>query len=640
MVAHRPLPEIHLSNLEWSTPQPPTDTSPRRLSPDSKRSDTSSPLSFQQKQRHSSTLFSESKSQNSLSLLGAQSNNSIDRHRSRSPFSSPSRIRNSLNDGFKGKNIIDVDPYRILGLNRDDTFEDVKKAYRRLALLCHPKRSGTTSQDRSARSHKIVSNRRDDIQSFYSIGRGESFTCREDRTGEDGYNEESIREWHFIVVAASYETLYNVEHRRQYDYIWKQSQLCLSNRKSKHRRKKGFWKSFRKGLDNGLDIKESFDSNDGKNKEDGLDGEVECGCVNENDNGPSSLFGVCGSMESRRKNVTDTSAKDNQAIVSKLLSPKGGKKVLLNCQPLLLSDDENSQRQKSTGTEASNVTEEDNYDDDFVREETNHLFGGPLAPMYKARKYQPFSDAFDLFRYEFGSDIFRSRSCFDDDDEDDAEPNNDFAKQWIAGGNGRILEESNTVSSSNHTPSSISLKPTFVYPVLPNIPLSVLDQYGVLDGTVRHCKPEHINNNKSLTTKVLNERKNGVSSEIKITTKIHGSMRVVRTQTTTTDANGKKKTVTSVKRETIPIEELMKEEEEKLSKHEGFIDLVSCCSFSIPKENQRNVSRNIPDDVSVISSTSSKSTVLSMRNFEDKKALKLRMKKLFLAQKRYESREE
>ena len=75
-----------------------------------------------------------------------------------------------------------VDPYGILEVRRDATADELRDAYRRLALLHHPNRVE------------------------HDGGRGGG-----DR--DDG----SLREWRFGVVSACYETLSHLGHRRRYD---------------------------------------------------------------------------------------------------------------------------------------------------------------------------------------------------------------------------------------------------------------------------------------------------------------------------------------------------------------------------------------------------------------------------------------
>ena len=50
----------------------------------------------------------------------------------------------------------------------------------------------------------------------------------------------------------------------------------------------------------------------------------------------------------------------------------------------------------------------------YSAEETNRLYGGPLHLLYKARRYQPFTDPYSVFENVFGSAIFDKIEVTDD----------------------------------------------------------------------------------------------------------------------------------------------------------------------------------------------------------------------------------
>jgi hypothetical protein len=684
-----PQPPDDANMIEWS-PTIHRSESPIRRSPHNSNSNSSrspSPLSFQC--RPSASVFSES-SHNSFSIPGLSNN------RTRSSTSSPSRCIHkiqetddeygsintnnfsSLNNSYSTSNYnncntkIEVDPYKLLGLEGDEcTLDGVKKAYCRLALLSHPRRAASQFGANSRISMSTPSTSTNTSTSFSN----DSTSIRSHKKENNDASEESIREWHFLAIAASYETLCNAEHKYHYDQLIRRRNELGNNsneRKNKFRTKRGFWINFTKGLD----INDSFDKGD-KNEE--------VKCCNGNDEGGHSLLNVCGSPSLRnkhRKVINSNTIRSNKGLhdSQSAISPTHrGEKLLLNCKPLMLSDDEASHRQKSTGTEISAATEDEN-NDSSVREETNHLFGGPLALMYKARQYQPFSDAFELFEQEFGSDIFRSKSCFDDDEDEDETPAgglDSVSSNWVSGGTGRILNTAAvTPSLRSSTTRSPGSKPALVYPVLPNIPLETLQKYGILDGSMRQNnsnieKPKVSNrprildgsmrrndtniekpkspdcpNRPNIMTKITHERKNGILSEVKTTTKIHGSMSIVRTQTTLTDeSTGKKKTITSVTRGSIP--QVLDEDDVAFDDNRNsFFGLVHCCSYSLPppppppttpppSQSRPQYSISCDDDSTIASQANS----LSTTKFEDKRELRRRMKKLFLNSQR-ESRQE
>lgn len=600
-----PPSQIDISKLDWATPQTPailtsTSESPSNRSQTTPRSECSSPSpSSQHSQFRKSTsgIFSESSSGHNSFQTATLPNVT----RCATAKSSPLFQRKEKEDDQ-----ISVDPYKILGLEQDVNREDIRTAYRRLALLSHPRRS-------------IIG----------TITPGSNYNTNHVSDSSLVVKEEDIRKWQFIAIAASYETLSIPEYRAEYDSIWRRTQLGFLRDPTKSKHKRGLWMRVRKGLD----INNSFDVNTK---------EANHCCIP-----------MCGTSARYSTITEEEGAKSKAKFVSQLQSTMGGKK-LMEYKPRLLSEDRDrgQSRGKSSGAESA-ATEETN--DDFARDETTYLFGGPLAPMFRARQYQPFSNAFELFQHEFGSDIFRSRSCFDDEDEEGSNPKsrpidfaqNNFAQTWVSGGTGRLLEETNLNLSPPmpSKPRATEQKPSLVYPVLPDIPLLTLRSYGILDGRIKtltqHSKP---NKKSDLQTEVVREKKNGFYIETTTTTKIVGSIRIVRTQIVKVEeSTSKKKTMTSVKKETIPQAELQQNAQEN-NNHAECFEIVPCCSYSskvllspLPPPLSMSATRTtaLSDD----STISSQSSFLSAKNFEEKRFLKRRMKKLFIKQQ-LESRQD
>ena len=84
----------------------------------------------------------------------------------------------------------DIDPYKILALRRDATFAEIVGAYRRLAVLKHPRRQC----------------------SVYSSNNTGEFLAD---------SSDSLREWDFLVLSACYEILRTPRYRRAYDDLYK-----------------------------------------------------------------------------------------------------------------------------------------------------------------------------------------------------------------------------------------------------------------------------------------------------------------------------------------------------------------------------------------------------------------------------------
>ena len=70
------------------------------------------------------------------------------------------------------------------------------------------------------------------------------------------------------------------------------------------------------------------------------------------------------------------------------------------------NDEEDDETAVSTDDESNTSNEDEEPDIHYTQEDTNRLFGGPLAPLYRARKYQQFADPYTVFRQVFGSDVF------------------------------------------------------------------------------------------------------------------------------------------------------------------------------------------------------------------------------------------
>lgn len=100
-----------------------------------------------------------------------------------------------------------VDPYRILGLRRNATCNEIRRNYLRLALLNHPHRKHPSSDKLS----------------------------------------EQIRRWKFITIAASYETLFNTDRRTNYNFA--NRDRTENGWSTKSKTSTSFWDDVKRGLE-------------------------------------------------------------------------------------------------------------------------------------------------------------------------------------------------------------------------------------------------------------------------------------------------------------------------------------------------------------------------------------------------------
>jgi curved DNA-binding protein CbpA len=397
------------------------------------------------------------------------------------------------------KKSFEIEPYLMLGVSQNASEDEIIKAYRRLALLNHPRRHGPGIEE----ENKDLA-----IQ---------------------------IRTWKFIALAACFETLSFPQYRHQYDATM---DALMQDRRRKEqnraRRKKGFpktkgiWENVKRGLD-------IVDSEDFPNAAHSRE------CTEERD---ASLYKPLHHESSPFE--ADQREEKNETI---LHIRKDYKSLVQNNSPM---SDESKESRFSFDYDSPNSEEEN----EEVRQETDMLFGGPLAPLYKARNHEPFTEAAILFEKEFGSQIFRS--CIDEEDasDDDGDiPSLEEASKGIS--RDEMFEALGPILTPPKRRRKSDSKHNMVYPTLPDLPLDVLKQSGVSfvqNDTNTQLKKTNLG---TTSISILEETSYDEIIRTETKTRILGSTRLVRTERTKTNVkSGKKVTSIQVSREELAPEEV------------------------------------------------------------------------------------
>ena len=362
-----------------------------------------------------------------------------------------------------------VDPYKVLGLKRDATFDEIHKAYLRLSLLNHPHRFHSQLEKKE---FKVIRLR------------------------------ENIIRWKFIVIAASYETLSDVDYRSNYD---------LSNKEQFqwNRQRSGSYTLWN-DIKNGLKISDSFEE---KLDHDG----VQC------------CYYICKPEDGNESMICSQRNDSYSERLDKLRS-----------RPSMLRDtSENS----DVGT------------CDSSRAETSNLFDGLLRKLYKARNHEPFTEAFALFERETKSALYR----------EDAQTRHDdnlqrIAQNWLIANpvskktsiqKHSIISHNSNLNDSRHS-YDFNIQSVGKdrleeekkgYPQLPHLPQKILRKL---------CKESSpvLDNPKDVKVTKTIENESGNVVEITTRRKNIGSDVMVRTEKITIDrCTGQKRKTVEVKRQ-------------------------------------------------------------------------------------------
>ena len=411
-----------------------------------------------------------------------------------------------------------VDPYKVLGLNRDATFDEIQQAYLRLSLLNHPQRFHSQLEKKE---YKVIRLR------------------------------ENIIRWKFIVIAASYETLSDVDCRSNYD---------LSNKEQFqwNRQRSGSYTLWN-DIKNGLKISDSFEE---KLDHDGVQC---CSYIRKPDeDGYESM--VCSQRNDSYSERLDK----------------------LRSRPSMLRDtSENS----DVGT------------CDSSRAETSNLFGGQLRKLYKARNHEPFTEAFALFERETKSALYRKDAQtmlnnFDDNIQRIAQNwliANPASKKTSIRKNSIISHNSNLNYSRHSYDFNIQSvgKDTLEeekkgYPQLPQLPQKILRKL------CKESSPVLDNPNDVKVTKMI-KNESGDVVEIYTRRKNIGSDVMVRTEKITIDR------CTGQKRKTIEVKRQARTEDDGNNK-----GIFSSC---LPDLFDREDDDNLTPQYNIITQESSESNI-------------------------------
>lgn len=365
-----------------------------------------------------------------------------------------------------------VDPYKVLGLKRDATFDQIHKAYLRLSLLNHPHRFHSQLEKKE---FKIIRLR------------------------------ENIIRWKFIVIAASYETLSDVDCRSNYD---------LSNKEQFqwNRQRSGSYTLWN-DIKNGLKISDSFEE---KLDHDGVQC---CYYMRKPEDGNGSM--ICSQRNDSYSERLDK----------------------LRSRPSMLRDtSENS----DVGT------------CDSSRAETSNLFGGQLRKLYKARNHEPFTEAFALFERETKSALYREdaqtmQNNFDDNFQriaqhwliaNPASKKTSIQKQSIISPNSNLNDSRHSYDFNIKSMGKDRLEEEKKgYPQLPHLPPKILRKLCEESSPI-------LDNPKDVKVTKTIENESGNVVEITTRRKNIGSDVMVRTEKITIDrCTGQKRKTVEVKRQ-------------------------------------------------------------------------------------------
>lgn len=273
-----------------------------------------------------------------------------------------------------------VCPYATLEVNRDASLQEIEKAYRRLSLLYHPRRSGI--QDPNIHTipsqHKNCSSENDLILTASTLQNATSSLSQFSKHNPNDAKSGNLRmnasqlenesdqkyreiEWRFLLLNAAFETLSDSTYRKRYDEISNKKYLSTSN----------------SGNDNMTAVVDDDSQN--------------------SDNGKKISSPTCGN------HINDLLATCSPTDRSKSKrKQKYGINHLKHYANYLgdVDDDDTTVNtlQSSCTFASSNVMLRTHSDD----------FGGPLSSMYIARNHIAFIDPYRVFNKMFYSDIFHT----------------------------------------------------------------------------------------------------------------------------------------------------------------------------------------------------------------------------------------
>lgn len=239
--------------------------------------------------------------------------------------------------------------------------------------------------------------------------------------------EQKIRLWKFIVISACYETLSDIDYRTNYNFINQKPNGVNMNQHDSYSNF-AFWEDVKRVLKIS-DSNEEFLDHDG----------VPC-CYDFVNMDHQSAF-----------IPRDETRDENEA------SPRGS---------IHISTRENSLVKPVMARDESDKT--DPGHSNASTSETDHLFGGPLATLYKARDHEPFTDPICLFNREFGPGLFSE--CLGPKDQQSKNDNFDIISQkWLFSSTKESWQDQMFCTEQQ----SLDRK---IYPSLPTLPQHILEK--------------------------------------------------------------------------------------------------------------------------------------------------------------------
>lgn len=238
-----------------------------------------------------------------------------------------------------------LDPYQLLYLRRDAKKHEIRNAYKRLSLLHHPaRRNGNESQ--------------------------------------------------FIAIAAAYETLSCHETRKKLDEVlFANHQLNIVEHSSEHQLRtadQSLLSQDHQGTEEGdtvVSFTQIADNNLLTKNEHNVTSTADfCSVCGMNSDHDGHLHHIRNPMKHNVSNV----ANGLGSPLKSTTSPSAASFV-----PTLLNP---------TSSSASTTNDDVRH---YSKVATDRLFGGPLQLMYRARRWQPFTDPYVLFHCIFGSSLGR-----------------------------------------------------------------------------------------------------------------------------------------------------------------------------------------------------------------------------------------
>jgi hypothetical protein len=307
---------------------------------------------------------------------------------------------------------------------------------------------------------------------------------------EDKTMEEKIRLWKFIVLSACYETLSDIDYRTNYNFI-NQKPSTLNTDRVDLRSNFAFWDDVKRVLKIS-DSNEEFLDHDG----------VPC-CHD------------FVTMDRENAFIPHDETRDEIDV-----SLRGSNHVPIREKSIVKPSMARNESEK-TDPGQNNASTSD----------TDHLFGGPLATLYKARDHEPFTDPIYLFNREFGSGIFpeyldlKSQKIRIDDNIDAT------SRKWLFAGTKDSWPE-----KINRNEQEIYDRK--IYPSLPKLPIDILEKVcnepAQVSGVVRS-----VQTSSRIDRSVVTKKSRSVGNEF-----------IVRTEKVKKDPiTGKTMTFVEVKRE-------------------------------------------------------------------------------------------